>query len=400
MKINRPMYLNQLFQYRDKQVVKVLTGVRLCGKSTMIDVFCDWLLATGTDYDQLVRVDLDDPDQSEMKDHVRLVEWIQSKLLPDKMNYIFIDEAQQVPYIQKVIEAFIGEKNCDIYITSSNSCLLSGEFSTIFSGRYVEIKMFPLSFREYMSLMPDKNDLISQFKHYLQISSFPYAMRLYRKGDIQAYLGGIYAFIILKDVMECGRVLDVQILKNVTSYIFDNIGYKLSSTNIANTMTSNGNKISFHTVESYLTSLLESFILYKTTRYDVKGKQHLATLEKYYLVDIGLRYFLLGKKNADMGRILENVVYLELLRRGYEVYLGKVDQTEVDFVAFNDKRKEYYQVAYTVNDTDGSLLSRELAPLNSIRDHNPKYLLTMDSIPATSHNGIMQINALEWLLQS
>ncbi|MCE5224037.1 ATP-binding protein [bacterium] len=398
--IDRPNYINQLIHFRDKQLIKVVTGIRRCGKSTLFDLFCDWLLDNGVGKDQIIRVNLEDPQYHDMKDYLQLYEWIQKKLLPDKMNYILIDEVQQVMQFQKAIDGLFIKKNCDVYITGSNACLLSGELATLLSGRYVEIKMLPLSFREYMSVMPDQTDLIIKYQNYIQFSSFPYTLQLTQRRDIRAYLEGIYSSIVLKDIMARGRISDVGILDSVIRFMFDNIGNKVSSTNIANTMTSAGRKISAHTVESYLSALLESFVLYKASRYDVKGKQHLVTLAKYYLVDIGLRYYLLGSKKADLGHILENVVYLELLRRGYEVYIGKVNQTEVDFITIGEKGEEYYQVANTVIDSDGKTLSRELAPLDAIRDHNPKYLLTMDFTPITSHNGIMQVNALDWLLQT
>jgi predicted AAA+ superfamily ATPase len=238
-----------------------------------------------------------------------------------------------------------------------------------------------------------------KYQRYIQNGSFPYILHLSRRRDINAYLEGIYTSIVLNDVVARHRISDAGMLDSVIRFMFDNIGNLCSATNIANTMTSHGRKISAPTVENYLSALVESFILYKAGRYDVKGKQHLATGSKYYLSDIGLRYYLLGSKQVDAGHILENVVYLELLRRGYEVHIGKVGSAEVDFIAIGDYGEEYYQVAYTVNDADGKTLARELTPLESIRDHNPKYLITMDFLPLTSYNGIKQINALEWLLR-
>ena len=299
---------------------------------------------------------------------------------------------------QKAVDGFFIKPNCDVYITGSNAYMLSGELATLLSGRYVEIKMLPLSFKEYISALEDDTDLQMKYQRYIQNGSFPYILQLSRRRDINAYLEGIYTSIVLKDIVARHRISDAGMLDSVIRFMFDNIGNLCSATNIANTMTSKGRKISAPTVENYLSALVDSFVLYKAGRYDVKGKQHLATGSKYYLSDIGLRYYLLGSKRADLGHILENVVYLELLRRGYEIYIGKVGSAEVDFIAIGDEGEEYYQVAYTVNDADGKTLARELEPLESIKDHNPKHLITMDFVPLTSHNGIKQINALEWLL--
>lgn len=274
--------------------------------------------------------------------------------------------------------------------------MLSGELATLLSGRYVEIKMLPLSFKEYLSFFYDRTDLIIKYNNYLQNSSFPYALYLSNRKEILAYLDGIYNSIIVKDIITRRKIADISMLKSVIEYVFDNIGNITSSTKVANTLTSAGRKITVNTVESYINALLESFIIYKVGRYDVKGRQHLTTGAKYYVVDIGLRYYLLGNKKTDYGHILENIVYLELVRRGYEVYVGKVGSSEIDFIASNHLGEEYYQVAYSV--MDEVTLTRELAPLNAINDHNPKYLLTMDFVPPASHNGIRQINVLDWLM--
>ena len=291
------------------------------------------------------------------------------------------------------------KKNCDVYITGSNAYLLSGELATLLSGRYIEIKMLPLSFKEYISNFPDDINLERLYADYIQNSAFPYALEISKPKDRRQYLQGIYDTIVLKDIIARKKFPDIAMLKSITRFMFDNIGNLCSTKSIANTMTSAGRKISVHTVENYLTALTDSFILYQIGRYDVKGKQYLKTGDKYYVADIGLRYALLGTKKADMGHILENIVFLELLRRGYEIYIGKVGNKEVDFIVIGDEGEEYYQVAYTVIDSDGSTLQRELAPLDAINDHNPKYLLTMDNTPLTSHNGIKQLNVLNWLLK-
>jgi predicted AAA+ superfamily ATPase len=273
----------------------------------------------------------------------------------------------------------------------------------LLSGRYVEIKMLPLSFKEYMAARGEKTDLIAKYRDYLENSSFPYALELNQKKDIRAYLASIFDSVILKDIVARHNISDLTSLQSVARYAFDNIGNLTSATKIPNTMISDGRKISVHTVEKYLQALTESFVLYEARRYDVKGRQLLVQGAKYFVTDIGLRYYLLGQKKADMGHILENIVYLELLRRGFEVHVGRVGNAEVDFIAIGEKGEEYYQVAYTVEtgfvgNSEKSILERELAPLLSIRDHNPKHLLTMDFTPDASHNGIRQINALDWLL--
>ena len=399
--IARPDYLEQLIRFRDKKLIKVITGIRRCGKSTLLDLYEDYLKSQGVEDRQVIRLNLEFPEYHELQTYMQLYDYIKKQLQEDCMNYVFIDEVQTIPEFQKAVDGLYVRKNCDVYITGSNAHILSGELATLLSGRYVEIKMLPLSFREYITALGEKSDLAIKYRNYIENSSFPYALELSNKKDIRAYLGSIFDSVILKDIVTRRKIADVTGLQNVTSYIFDNIGNITSATKIANIMISAGRKISVHTVDSYLEALTESFILYKVGRYDVKGKQQLVIGNKYYAADIGLRYYLLGRKKADMGHILENVVFLELLRRGYEVYVGKVGSAEVDFISIGENGEEYYQVAYTVegeSSSGKSILERELAPLEAIRDHNPKYLLTMDFTPNTSHNGIKQINALDWLL--
>lgn len=397
--IPRNDYLDSLINLRDKQIIKVVTGIRRCGKSTLFELFQEYLLQNGVEPEQIITFNLEDGDYADIEDNKALYNLVRERLLPDKMNYIFLDEVQRVEDFQKAVDGLFIKKNCDVYITGSNAYLLSGELATLLSGRYVEIKMLPLSFKEYVSAFPEDSNKDRLYQQYLHNSSFPYTLELKRPKDIRQYLEGIYDSIVLKDIVTRKRFQDVDMLKSVVRFLFDNIGNMCSTKKIADTMTSAGRKISVHTVESYLTALTDSFIFYRVGRYDIKGKQYLKTGDKYYAADIGLRYNVLGTKKADEGHILENIVYLELLRRGYEVYVGKVGAAEVDFIAIGDEGEEYYQVAYTVIDADGSTLARELAPLDAINDHNPKYLLTMDFTPLTSHNGIKQINALDWLLK-
>lgn len=396
-RIERPEYLEQLIRFREKEVIKVVTGIRRCGKSTLFDLYCEYLVQDGVSKDQIIRVNMEDPDYHDIRDYMQLYDLIRQQMHSEKMNYILIDEVQNVPEFQKAVDGLYIKVNCDVYITGSNAYLLSGELATLLAGRYVEIKMLPLSFKEYLSALGDKTDLMLKYQNYIQNGSFPYVVQLEKKRDIHAYLEGIYTSIILKDIMARYRIADAGGLDSVIRFMFDNVGNLCSATKIANTMTTAGRKIAISTVENYLGALTECFILYKAGRYDVKGKQYLTTGNKYYLCDMGLRYYLLGTKRADLGHILENVVYLELLRRGYEVHIGKVGNAEIDFIAIGEEGEEYYQVALTV--MEESTLERELAPLESIRDHNPKYLLTMDFTPLTSHNGIKQWNVLEWLMK-
>jgi predicted AAA+ superfamily ATPase len=322
------------------------------------------------------------------------------------MNYVFLDEVQNVPGFQRAADSLYIKKNVDLYLTGSNAYMLSEEIATLLSGRYVEIHLLPLSFREYISAR-GPGELQRKYNRYVLESSFPYTLDMDGDmRDISEYLGGLYNTIILKDVINRKKIADPLMLESIIRFMFFNIGNLCSSTKIANTLKSQGRPISVHTVESYLAALTGCFILYRAGRFDVKGRQFLKSGEKYYIADIGLRYYLLGTQNANLGSILENVVYLELLRRFGRVYVGKSGSSEIDFVverSLTDTQKpganiEYYQAALTVRDS--AALERELAPLASIRDHAPKYLLTLDEDPPGSYNGIQRINALDWLLAS
>lgn len=397
MAIVREAYLEDLISLKDKNLIKVITGIRRCGKSTMFELYQDYLRCNGIEEEQIISVNLEDGDYRNIRTADTLYEYIMEKLVKDRQNYVFLDEVQQAENFQAAVDWLYVKKNVDLYITGSNAYILSGELATLLSGRYVEIKMLPLSFKEYVSAFPDNQNLAELYRNYLTNSSFPGTLELERKQDIRMYLEGIYNTILLKDIVTRKRISDASTLERVVEFMFDNIGNLCSSTKIANAMTSAGRKISVPTVESYLASLTDSYILYKTGRYDIKGKQYLTTGFKYYLADIGLRYYLLGTRQADQGHILENIVYLELLRRGYEVHIGKVGDAEVDFIAINSEGQEYYQVSQTV--LDEQTLQRELASLEMIKDHNPKYLLTLDYTPTVSHNGIRQMNVLEWLIK-
>lgn len=395
--IERNEYLENLISFKDKNLIKVITGIRRCGKSTMFELYQSYLKENGVEEEQIITVNLEDGDYRGIRTSEKLYQYVESKLVKSNKNYVFLDEVQQVENFQEAVDWLYVKKNVDLYITGSNAFLLSGELATLLSGRYVEIKMLPLSFKEYISAYPGNTNTGALYMNYLQNSSFPGTLELARKQDIRVYLEGIYNTILLKDIVTRKKISDPFMLQSVVEFMFDNIGNMCSATKIANAMTSSGRKISVPTVENYLSALCDSFILYKVGRYDIKGKQYLATGAKYYAADIGLRYFILGTKQADMGHILENIVYLELIRRGYEVHIGKVGDAEVDFIAIGAEGEEYYQVSQTV--LEEQTLKRELSSLDAIKDHNPKYLLTMDYTPLTSYNGIKQVNVLEWLLK-
>lgn len=396
-KIQRPEYLDKLIAFREKQLIKVVTGIRRCGKSTLLELYQEYLMEQGIAEEQIISINLEDFDFYELRKPERLHAYVKERLIPEKMNYVFVDEIQQCENFPMVVDSLYLKKNVDIYITGSNAYMLSSEIATLLSGRYVEIKMLPLSFKEYVSATEDNRELMRKYTAYLENSSFPYALELAgHPRELRDYLEGIYNTIVVKDIANRHKISDTMMLESVARFIFDNIGNPLSTKKIADTMTSDGRKTDARTVEKYLSALMESYIVYQARRYNVRGKQYLKTLEKYYVADIGLRYLLLGTSSTDVGHILENVVYLELLRRGYEVYVGKIDDLEVDFVCMNARGHVYYQVAATVREE--KTLRRELLSLERIADHYPKFILTLDEDPEADYNGIRRINALDWMM--
>ena len=399
--IPRKQYLDTLIRLKDKHLIKIVTGIRRCGKSTLFDLYEEYLLNNGVKKENIIRINFESPEFIELWDWLALYRFIKERLQANTMNYILLDEIQNVPDFQRAVDGLFILDNCDVYITGSNAYLLSGELATLLSGRYIEIKMLPLSFKEYLSAFPENRDLATQFRRFIQFGSFPYVLWLEEEQDIHAYLEGIYTTVILKDVLTRKKIADPDMLQRVVKFLADNIGSPISATSIANTLTSHQRKVSFHTVENYLAALMDSFIFHRVQRYDIKGKQHLSTGAKYYLCDVGLRYYMLGTKPGDFGHILENIIYLELVRRGNEVYVGKANDTEIDFIAIHKGEKSYYQVAYTVMELDGNtrILQRELRPLQLCKDNNQKFLLTMDNVPPVSHDGIKQLYVLDWLLQ-
>lgn len=397
MTIQRPAYLQFLHEWKDRQVIKVISGIRRCGKSTLFDLFQEQLRGRGVEDAQIISINFEEAENEHLLDYHALYEYVKSKMLSERMNYIFLDEIQHVSDYQKAVDSLFVKKNADVYITGSNAYFMSGELATLLSGRYVELKMLPLSFREYASAFPENTPKEELYRNYIYNSSFPYTVGLSSRRNIHAYLDGIYNTVVLNDIVARKRIQDPSMLKSVIKFMFDNIGSLCTVKKIADSMTSAGRKVSTHTVENYLEGITESLLMYRVGRYDIRGKEHLQLLDKYYLADIGLRYYLLGTRNVDQGHILENVVYLELLRRGYTVYIGKNGSAEVDFVVQDfEGNTEYYQVCWSVREE--STLHRELRPLDSIPDHNPKVLLTMDNDPPVSYNGIKQKYVLDWLL--
>ena len=396
--IERTEYLEELKRWKDKDLIKVITGIRRCGKSTLFQLFIDYLKSIGISDEQIISINLEDADYN-FEDYKQLYDYIKEKIDSKNQYYVFLDEVQNVPMFQKAVDSLYIKKNVDVYITGSNAYLLSGELATLLSGRYIEIKMLPLSFKEYVSAFDD-NNYQQLFLNYMKNGGMPGNISIIKSNpnDLDKYLDGIFSTIVYKDIMARNNINDKMLLESVLKFIFDSIGSPISTKKISDTLTSKGISTSNHTVEKYITAFIESFLIYKAERFDVKGKNLLARDYKYYVVDQGLRSYLLGKKaDSDMEHILENIVYLELLRRGYRVYVGKVDDLEVDFVAESRDGLKYFQVALTVRDE--KVLERELRSLQKTGDHYPKYLLTLDMDLESDYDGITKINVVDWLLQ-
>ena len=398
--IQRIEYLDNLKALKDKQVIKVIAGVRRCGKSTLFELYIDCLRKMGTEDSQIISINLEDLENADLLDYKALYGYIKEKLVPDKMNYIFIDEVQKCVGFEKAVDSLFIKKNCDVYITGSNAYLLSGELATLLSGRYIRIDMLPFSFKEYYEATKESGKSKQElFDTYLKYGSFPYVA--YLENDekiISQYIEGVYNTILIKDVATREKINDITVLENILKTVASSIGSPISTKKISDTLVSSGRKISPNTVESYLRALTDSYILYNAARYDIKGRQFLKTLGKYYFVDTGIRNHIISQSAKDLGHLLENVVYLELLRRKNRVNIGKLAEKEVDFVATNMNEVEYYQVCASV--LDEKTLERELAPLKEIKDNYPKILLTLDDIGnGANYEGIRQINVIDWLLE-
>ena len=393
--INREEYLDTLKRFKDKDLIKVITGIRRCGKSTLFLLFIDYLKSLGIKDKNIISINLEDPSYN-FDDYLEFYNYIDKQIKNDEKYYVFLDEVQNVDKWEKAVDGLYIKKNIDIYVTGSNAYLLSSELATLIAGRYIEIKMLPLSFKEYIDYL-NLDCSEKSYLEYINKSSFPYTLNLETEKDIDDYLDSLYNTIIVKDIASRKKIADTYMLKTIARFMFSNIGSLLSIKKITDTLSSDGRVISAHTVESYLDSLVESHVFNKAERYDIKGKQYLKSGEKYYATDVTMRYALLGRKDIDVGHILENIVYLELIRRGYKVYVGKLGDKEVDFVAVNKEGNTYFQVAYTTRDF--KTLERELSALESIKDHYPKFILTMDVDPEVDYNGIRKMNVLDWLIK-
>lgn len=393
--IYREQYVNKLISLKEKKIIKVLTGIRRAGKSTILQDFKEYLLKTGVNEKNIIFINLDDKSYRHLLDSDELHNYILSNIDLNKKNYIFLDEIQNVLEFEKCVDSLFLRKNLDIYITGSNSYMLSGELATYLTGRYIQIHILPLSFKEYLSYYGE-NDELKKYNDYITYGGFPYLINLDNNKDKIEYLDSIYNTVIMKDVINRKKVNDPMMLESICRFLFDSIGSSISTKKISDTLASNGRKNSVHTVEEYLNALLESYILYKVNRFDIRGKELLKTQEKYYLSDIGLRTYLLGNSyGRDLGHIFENIIFLELKRRGYKIYIGKDNDNEIDFVCETEDDVIYIQASLTVRDED--TLKRELKPLETIQDHHKKYIITLD-YDTNNYNGIKQISAMDFLL--
>lgn len=392
--ISRPSYMKKLDQLREKQIIKVLTGVRRSGKSTILELYKNQLLTEGVQPEQIQVLNFEDLGLARITDYLKLYEHINTRLVPDKMNYIFLDEIQDVPHFEKAVDSLFIKKNVDLYLTGSNAFMLSGELATLLSGRYIEIPVYPFSFKEF--LQSESNiSKTDAFAHYLDRGGFPFATELQDDNTYLSYVQGIVNTVLVKDILGRMQRSNATLLESIAAFLTDTSGSLVTTSKIANTLTSNKMKTSNVTVVSYLENLVNSYLFYQCNRYDIAGKKYLQINSKYYPVDPAIRRALLGQKRPNMGSRLESIVYLELKRRGYEVYVGSLGNKEVDFVAIKDGVREYYQVSLTIQEE--KTYQREIAPFLEIKDNYRKILLTQD--PGNyNDNGIEQRNVIDWLL--
>ena len=397
--IQREQYLAFLRRHKDQDVIKVVSGVRRCGKSTLFELFKQELLASGIKANQIISINFEDLEYEPLQEYHALHEYIVERLIPEIPMYVFLDEVQHVPQFEKVVGSLFIKPNVDIYITGSNAYFMSSDIATLLTGRYVQVEMLPLSFKEFHSAYSQQNlSDMDIYNLYIEHSSFTRLVHVEDDESIDEYLESILNTVVLKDIVTRLKITDVPLLLDIIKYLLANIGSLINPTKIANTLTSYGRKTDNKTVEKYLQGLKDGLLIYEVDRFDVKGKALLQRNAKYYVVDSAFRKFLLSRTDSDRGHILENIVYLELVRRGYRVYVGHLQNGEIDFVAKKPHRLEYYQVSYTV--MEDTTLRRELSPLEQLDDNYPKYLLTMDVLHKTdNHNGIEQKNVLDWLLE-
>ena len=403
--VERKEYLDQLIQWKNEQVIKVVTGIRRCGKSTLLTQYQDWLKGSGISGEQIVSINFEELEYEELLDYKKLYAYLKDRLVSGAMTYIFLDEIQKVPAFEKVVDSLYVKPDVDIYITGSNAYMLSGDLATLLTGRYVEIKMLPLSFREFLAVT--KLDKDRGFAEYMRTGGLPYLAVMDRTPQkVETYLEGIYNTVIVKDIEDRQarkesdpskrKVTDITLLKTIAKYLASVVGSPISIRGITDYLISNGRRVSPNTVDDYVEVLTESFIFYPAERFDIVGKQLLKVNKKMYIVDLGLRNHILPRRNYDLGFSLENMVYFELLRRGYKVMIGKVGNTEVDFVAEKQGAYSYFQV--TADMTAEETFEREMRPLTLIRDNYEKIVLTADHLTVGNYNGIHVKNLSDWLL--
>ena len=403
--VERKEYLNQLIQWKDEQVIKVVTGIRRCGKSTLLLQYQAWLKANGVSEDQIISINFEELEYEELLDYKKLYSYLKTRLCKEKITYLFIDEMQKVPSFEKVVDSLYVKPNVDIYITGSNAYMLSGDLATLLTGRYVEVKMLPLSFKEFLEITGMEQE--RGLSEYMRDGGLPYIAVMERTREkIETYLEGIYNTVIIKDIEDRQarkekdpakrKITDILLLKTIAKYLASVAGNPVSIRSITDYLTSNGRKISPNTVGDYVEALTESFIFYPAERFDIVGKQILKASRKLYIVDLGLRNHILPRQQYDLGFSLENIVYFELLRRGYRVMIGKIGNSEVDFVAERQESYTYFQV--TADMTAKETFDCELKPLTNIRDNYNKIILTGDRFTVGNYNGIQVKNLSDWLL--
>lgn len=394
--VKRVEYFERLLKCKDKGLIKVITGVRRCGKSTLLLMYKDYLLENGISEDHIIFINFEDLDNEELTDYKALYNFINALIKDDKKYYIILDEIQNVNEFQKTIDSLYLKKNVDIYITGSNAYMLSSEIATLISGRYVQIEMLPLSYKEYKEGMKEKNKEVSLMS-YIENTSFPQVIQFVDDKDlVKDYVESLFNTIVVKDILNRNKISDIIVFKSILRFIIDNIGSTISSKKISDTLTSDGRKVDSKTVEKYINAMIESYILYQVKRYDIKGKQYLKSQEKYYIVDVGFKYSLVPNSRLDIGHILENIVYLELTRRGYKVYIGKTNEYEIDFVAHIGDEIKYIQVTASIRSSE--TYAREMRPFKSIDDNYEKIILTLDDDLDENDNGVKIINVERWIL--
>ena len=403
--VQRKEYLEKLIEWKDDDVIKVVTGIRRCGKSTLLMQYQDYLKSIGIEENQIIAVNFEELEYEELCDYKKLYAYIKDRLVADKITYIFLDEIQKVPSFEKVVDSLYVKPNIDIYITGSNAYMLSGDLATLLTGRYVEISMLPLSFSEYMQL--SHKDKESAFADYIKYGGLPFVATMDRTDDkVDTYLEGIYNTVIVKDIedrqkrqesnSDKRKINDIPLLKTIAKYLSSVIGSPVSLRGITNYLVSSGRKISANTVSNYVDALIESFIFYPAERFDIVGKQLLKANKKYYMVDLGIRNHILPRKYYDLGFSVENIVFFELLRRGCKVTIGKYQENEVDFVA--EKRGEFTYIQVTADMVSESTFDREMKPLYAIQDNYEKIVLTLDKLTVGNYDGIKVVNVIDWLL--